>query len=224
MQPTYFPWAGYFNLIAQVDVFVFLDDVQYERGSWQNRNRVLIKGEPHWLTVPVVRQFLGETINAVRTEEKHAWRHKHLALLMQTYGKHPYGREMLEVAGRLSDANLNVLADLNIRLILDVCGRLGLSTPTLRSSELAIEGRRTGRLIDILDHFGCDEYLSPVGATDYLAEDGFSNRTHTRLMFQNYVPAPYPQKGGREFIGHLSILDVAASIGWTESARYVGTM
>ena len=59
MQPTYMPWAGYLHLIDQADVFVFLDDVQFEKQSWQNRNRVLVRGAPHWLTVPVLRQHLS---------------------------------------------------------------------------------------------------------------------------------------------------------------------
>jgi hypothetical protein len=56
MQPTYFPWAGYFSLLGMVDVFVFLDDVQFVRGSWQNRNRVLVAGEEHWITFPVASE------------------------------------------------------------------------------------------------------------------------------------------------------------------------
>ena len=73
MQPTYMPWAGYFNLMARVDMFVYLDDAQYERSSWQNRNRVLVRGTPTWLSVPVVRGFLGASINQVVVDETLQW-------------------------------------------------------------------------------------------------------------------------------------------------------
>lgn len=51
MQPTYLPWSGYFNLISSVDIFVFLDDIQFNRRSWQTCNRVLLRGEEYMLSV-----------------------------------------------------------------------------------------------------------------------------------------------------------------------------
>src|SRR5437870_5440085 len=96
MQPTYLPWSGYFNLMSQATVFVFLDDVQYERSSWQNRNRVLVNGAPHLITVPALRLSLNQSIRTVQVDDKHPWRSKHISLLEQTYAKHPYASEMLE--------------------------------------------------------------------------------------------------------------------------------
>jgi hypothetical protein len=221
MQPTYLPWAGYFNLIAQVDKFVFLDDAQYERGSWQNRNRVLVQGEPSWLTIPVVRHFLGATLDAVHTDEKQPWRHKHCALLQQSYGRHPHGKEMLEVVRPLAEAAPDALAALNIALIGDICARLGLQTPTVLASALKVPGGRSERLIRILRALDCDEYLSPAGAAGYLREDRFEEQTEIRLRLHDYVPPPYPQRGTERFVSHLSIVDVVANLGWAESARYV---
>jgi hypothetical protein len=221
MQPTYFPWAGYFNLIQGVDAFVLLDDAQYERSSWQNRNRVLVNSAPRWLTVPVLREFLGAPLNAVRTDDKLPWRRKHLALLTQSYGRHPDGPAMLEVVQPIADALLDVLAELNIRLLRDLCARLGIGTLLLRSSELAVEGKRTGHLIGICERLGCDEYLSPPGALEYLMEDGFVELTGTRLLINDYEPAPYPQRGTAAFVSNLSILDVVANMGWAQAAAYV---
>ena len=221
MQPAYLPWAGYFNLISQVDVFVFLDDAQFERGTWQNRNRVLVAGEPHWLTVPVMRELLGARINAVRTDEKLQWRRKHLELLRQNYGKSAFGAEMLQISDIVGDQSLTVLAELNIRLISYCCERLGIATRCVRTSEMDIPGKRTERLIKICEHFGCDEYLSPPGAAEYLAADRFVEMTCTRLQFNEYIPEPYPQKGKEKFVSHLSIVDVVASLGWYQAGLYV---
>ena len=74
MQPTYLPWAGYFNLIAQVDVFVFLDDAQFQKNSWHNRNRILLNHGTHWITVPVNRKALSQTINKSSVDEKQNWK------------------------------------------------------------------------------------------------------------------------------------------------------
>ena len=221
MQPTYFPWAGYFNLIKAVDVFVFLDDAQYERGSWQNRNRVLVDGKPHWLTVPVIRGHLGETLDRVQTDEKLPWRRKHVSLLQQTYGKHPFAADALTLPEALiGDRSIGSLADLNIRIIASICDRMGIATPRLRASELDVAGKRTDRLIKICVQLKCDEYVSPPGALQYLVEDGFSEKASARLLINDYQPEPYEQRGTTEFVSHLSIIDIVAHLGWEKAAQY----
>jgi hypothetical protein len=223
MQPTYFPWAGYFNLVNAVDVFVFLDDAQYERGTWQNRNRVLVAGKPHWLTVPVVRGHLGETLDRVRTDDKLPWRRKHVSLLRQVYGKHPHASDVLDLSESLvGNASLSSLAELNIGIINSFCAKLDIATMRLRASELGLSGKRSERLIAICSHLGCDEYLSPPGALEYLKEDRFSEQASARLLINEYLPAPYDQPERSEFVSHLSIIDVVANLGWDRAAQYIG--
>jgi len=223
MQPTYFPWAGYFSLIRSANLFVFLDDAQFERGTWHNRNRVLVDGEPHWLTVPVVRERLGKALNEVATDEKLPWRRKHISLLRQNYGKHPHGGEMLDVAERaLGEGGASILANLNTRIIAECCRRLGIGTPLTRASELGVPGVRSVRVAGICDHLKCSEYLSPPGALDYLLEDGFCNLSAARLLIQEFVPEAYAQRGAAAFVSHLSIIDVVANLGWEGAADYVG--
>jgi hypothetical protein len=221
MQPTYYPWAGYFSLIDRVDVFVFLDDVQYEKGSWQNRNRVLVDGQPHWLTVPAQREFLGQAINQVRIDERRNWRDKHFRLLGQAYARHPYAAEMLKFAELVLDAGLTGLAELNIRVISALAQAMGSATKLLRSSELGIAGQRTERLIAICERLNCAEYISPPGSAGYLSEDGFTAKASIRLSFNEFIPTPYPQLPEGNFVSHLSLLDVIANIGIGGAADYV---
>jgi len=221
MQPTYLPWAGYFNLMASVDSFVFLDDVQYERSSWQNRNRVLVNGTAHWITVPAVRNELSQPINTVEIDDTQLWRRKHGRLLEQTYGKHPFGKEALEMVEIFSASSLSRLVDMNIRLIDHCAGKLGIKARTACASELNIEAPRSVRLVKICQHLSCEEYLSPIGSADYLAEDGVFDKGPVKLSFQAYDVAPYKQKGSKEFVSHLSIVDVVANLGWEQAAAYV---
>jgi hypothetical protein len=221
MQPTYLPWSGYFNLIASVDVFVFLDDVQYERQSWQNRNRVLVGGKAHWLTVPAVRLELAQTFNTVQVDDTQGWRKKHVQLLEQTYGKHPHGPEMLDVIRAIADPAVAGLADLNIKLILEFSRRLELAPRFARSSELGIEGQRSERLLRICEHFACGEYLSPVGSAEYLAEDKVFDSAPVKLSFQQFKAPPYPQRKAPAFVESLSIVDVAANLGWKRTRDYI---
>jgi hypothetical protein len=222
MQPTYYPWAGYLNLIAHCDLFVWLDDAQYERGSWQNRNRVLVGGKPHWLTVPVERDHLGAGIDRVRVDDKLPWRRKHRALVTQTYGRHPGADTLPTLLAPIDDPALTTLADLNIALVEALCDRFGIDTPRRRASALALPGVRTDRLVAFCAALGADEYLTTPGALDYLLADGFASRGAARLLVHRYTPAPYAQRGVVSgFESHLSIIDVLAHLGDAATAAYV---
>jgi len=222
MQPTYLPWAGYFNLIASVEVFVLLDDVQYERGTWHNRNRILMQGQPHWVTVPVVRGHLGDAINQVQTDEKLPWRKKHISLLRQVYGKHPFGGQVVPSCERLiGNEALRVLARLNETIIEAFCEKLAIKTRLVRSSDLGIGGQRSERLARMCEHLGCDEYLSTPGAAEYLAADRFTEMTKVRLSISGYQPDTYEQHGADGFVSHLSIIDIVANLGWDDASAYV---
>ncbi len=222
MQPTYLPWAGYFHLMASVDVFVVLDDVQFEKSSWQSRNRILVRGAPAWLTVPVKRQGLARHVGEVEVQDDEAWRKRHIQTLAQTYAQHPHVHAALEVIGPvLENGAVTLLAELNRRLIATLAAGLEISARVVRSSELGVTGARSERLVRICESLGCDEYLSPQGSREYLEADGDFARSGVRLAFQEYAPAPYAQRGAMEFVSSLSIVDVLCHLGWEQTSRYV---
>jgi len=221
MQPTYMPWAGFLNLMAGVDLFIYLDDAQYERATWQNRNRVLVAGQPAWLTVPVLRDFLGAPIHQVRIDDRLPWRRKHAMLLQQAYARHEFAIDMRDAVEMLDDMAVTRLATLNIAILDRLRDRLGIMTRTLRSSELGIGGVRTDRLIAILAHVGATEYVTPPGSLEYLRNDDFVGRAPQRLLVHDFHPTPYPQCGAASFVSHLSILDVVAHLGWQGARRYI---
>lgn len=222
MQPTYMPWAGYLRLIARSDRFVYLDDAQYERGTWHQRNRVLLNGQAHWLTVPVRRQSLGDSLLEVRVDDAAHWRRKHLALVTNAYGRHPHAGEALALAQLAADSTgITSLGLLNIALIEHCCSAMGLPASRLRASELRVEGARTARVLAICGKLGATTYLSPPGARDYLEADGFRRQSGIKLEFDEFPAPAYPQLGARDFVSHLSVLDVVANIGWRGLSRYI---
>ncbi|MUG97021.1 hypothetical protein F7734_33665 [Scytonema sp. UIC 10036] len=223
MQPTYMPWAGYFNLISQADIFVFLDDVQYEKSSWQNRNRILLNGQVHWITVPSQRLYLGQSIKNIQIDEKRNWRQKHFKLISQAYAKHPYINELLNVLEIILEPSIIFLSELNIKIIRAFANSLNLYPKFVVSSELNICGQRTERLVKICEYFNCNEYVSPVGATEYLSKDGDFKDSQIHLSFQEFLPSNYAQHKQNSFISHLSILDVLANLGWKKTSQYVTT-
>jgi len=221
MQPSYLPWAGYFNLIDQADVFVFLDDAQLQKNSWHNRNRILMNHAPHWITVPVSRTSLSQTILESMIDVQQNWKQKQVKLLRQTYSKHPFFEEILEFCAIFEENNAKNLAELNIHLARWIMAKLDIKTRILLSSELDISGKRTDRVISILEKLEADVYLSPKGAAEYLDADDFLNKTSIRLCLQSFEPKPYNHHRHSEFVSHLSIIDVVANIGWGSSKTYI---
>ena len=221
MQPTYLPWAGFFNLISRSDIFVFLDDAQFQKNSWHNRNRILLNGSPHWISVPVKQGQLANKINETNIVETQPWRKKHSKQLQQTYKKHPFAKDIFGLSVILEEETCNSLAELNISLIKHLLKLLKISTPLVLSSQMGIAGERTTRLVDILEELKVDTYLSPEGSLEYQEEHGYSTRTAVELKYQKFEPAVYSQFKHDGFVSHLSIVDVIANLGIESTSKYI---
>lgn len=222
MQPHYLPWSGYFNLIASVNRFYYLDDAQYERSTWQHRNRILLNGKEQVLSVPVRRDNLGQPICNVKPDPIDiAWRRKHAETIRYAYLRTPHGKLLAPVGEIILDESHAGLADLNIALTEHLCGMLRLETPRERSSPLALTVPRSHKIIELCRRAKCEEYLSPQGARAYLAEDRFTELSEVKLEFQQFTPAPYAQGKSEVFVSHLSVLDVIAYLGLDGARRYV---
>lgn len=195
-QPTYLPWLGYFDLLDQVDRFVLLDSVQFERQSWQQRNRIKTPQGLAWLTVPVVfRGRLSQTIADVNIRVPDFWQ-DHLRAIELNYRRAPYfNRYFDELRERveISAASLS-LPHLTITLLRWFAEVLGIPTPTMRSSELVVQGRRTELLAEICTSLGASAYLSPFGAYEYLLDElPILTARGIGVSFHNYVHPVYRQ-------------------------------
>lgn len=223
MQPTYLPWSGYFNLISLVDVFVFLDNVQFERQSWQSRNRILLQGREHLLAVPVERSRLSTPICEIITSDRRGnWRHDHFKTLRSAYGKAPYGRQLFEILEPLYSLPAPIkLAEFNIAIIKCLARMLDLPARFITASNLQCVGERTQRLIAICKDLSATTYVSPPGSADYLEDDDFSGVSDVVLEVQSFTPTPYSQYRSKSFTSHLSIIDVIANTGLENARTYV---
>ena len=213
-QPGYLPWAGFFDLIDQVDKFVLLDDAQFVKQSWQQRNRIKGPSGLQWLTVPVVfRGRFGQALCEVEIREPGFWE-QHLRAVQVNYGKARYFDNYFESFRRILQEQRREakLVDLNLALIQWLAGELGVTTPMVRSSTLGIEGKRSGRLVAMCSQLGASDYVSPRSAT-YLLEDlelfaaGASN-----VWFQNYTHPEYEQRFP-PFQPYASALDLLFNTG-----------
>ena len=209
-QPQYLPWLGYFDKIAASDVFVFLNDTQFKKNEWQNRNKIKTATGWQWLTVPVVHEF-GQEIRHTKIDNRAPWRRKHLQALVSNYSKSPYFKEHRTSLESLYGEEWESLADVNIGLVEFFMAQLGITAKTVLSTELGVEGKATEALIQICKRVGADTYLSGAGGKDYLEEERFEQEGIT-LVYQDYRHPTYPQLYG-EFVSHLSIVDLIFNCG-----------
>lgn len=222
-QPTYLSWLGYFEQIARADVFVFLDCVQFERRSWQCRNRLKgSDGEPFWLSVPVAQQPRETLIRDIGiSQEQPEWRAKHLRSIQLHLGKAPFFAELFPRVEQWLMAGHSSLADLNIAGIRMFCDMLGLRPQFFRASELQPIGAKAQLLADIAQKLDATHYYTAAGAREYMeAERRWFDDAGISVEFQSWVHPEYPQQGNG-FVPYLAALDALMNVGPTAARAMI---
>jgi len=196
LQPSYIPWRGYFEQIYLADVFVFYDDVKYDKNGWRNRNRIKTPQGVIWLTIPVHTKGLSTEnipINQIQIAWQQPWNRKHWMTLQQVYGKAPYFDLYAPLLEDFYSREPVYLSEFNSDLTIALCEKLGISgTKFVRSSSLNASGTKTDRLIQILTPLGVDEYLTGPSAQSYIEEDKFE-AAGIRLSYMVYKYPEYQQ-------------------------------
>jgi len=210
-QPNYLPWLGYFHKIARADVFVILDDVQFEQGSYQNRVQIKTPQGPQWLTQPI-RHKHPQTTADVGFDTRVDWREKHLKQIRSNYGRAASFHRVFPLFEQwLNEAHGEKLAAVNISLIEAVARAIGLKTEIVLSSSLNVTSSSAVRLVEIGTKLGASVYLSGHGAKKYQNERDFQT-AGIALRYTDFTPGRYNQLWG-EFTGGLSVIDVLFNIG-----------
>lgn len=212
LQPSYLPWLGFFEQMSRSDKFVLLDDVQFTRRDWRNRNRIRVKEGWMWLTVPVLQKnrFTQSIIDA-RTDNSVPWRRKHLESLRQHYCKSPYFEKYFPAWQSLYEKQYRFLFDICLETIELINKELGIETPLLRSSEMNPSGDKAQKLLSICRELGATHYLSGEAGGNYIEEEEFSSQG-IELEYQNYDHPVYPQRYP-DFVPQLSAIDLLFNCG-----------
>lgn len=208
-QPAYLPWSGFFDLVDQVDQFVLLDDAQFVKQSWHQRNRIKSPTGLLWLTVPVVfRGLLGQPLCEVMIRDTEFWE-KHARAVEVNYGRaryfelyYPRLKEILQkcsVGGRLTH--------LSIELTRWLAKELNVTTPMVQSSALSVEGKRSARLVSVCKLLGATDYVSPRSAVYLLEDVQLFTEGEVKVWFQNYTHPIYEQRFP-PFAPYASALDL----------------
>jgi len=212
VQPMYLPWVGYFGMIDVADVFVFFDDVQFVERSWQRRNKMkLPNGKWMWLSVPVKKNF-GQKIDEVLINDDLRWRESHWTSIRSAYTKAPFFEAYRPFFEEVYTKNWEYLVELNIDLISKISGLLGIHKARfVRSSEFNVGGKKTDRLINIVEAVGADAYISGPAAKSYIEIEKFRGENIDLYWFEFNHPTYTQLYGG--FIPHLSVIDLMFNVG-----------
>ncbi len=221
LQSNYLPWKGYFDLIQEVDVFIFYDEAQYTKNDWRNRNRICSKNGPHWLTIPIPKDATKLRISEVRLPDS-GWQERHLKTLTHAYKSAPYFAQIEPLLQEIyKSVTWSMLSDLNRFCIAAISNMLGFQTTFLSSRRLNLSGGRVERLIGMLRQIGADEYLSGSNAKAYLSgSEGLFEDAGIKLSFKEYNYPEYKQLHS-PFDHRVSIIDVLANVPLTEVKHYI---
>ncbi|MFC1454404.1 WbqC family protein [Verrucomicrobiota bacterium] len=220
-QPQFLPWLGYLHKIHNTDKFVFLDNVQFKKNEFQNRNRLLVAGSARWLTVPVSFHF-GDTLLETRIAESVPWRKKITHAINLNYAKTPYFQHFKESLERVIEREYKNLAELNEATARWLMECFDIHTETYTSSQFPAYARAgllparelsqdpVQRLIDICRQVGADTYLSGAGGHKYLEPLKFE-KAGIKLEFQEFQHPVYPQHHGSQLTVNSSQFTVHSS-------------
>ena len=173
MQPTFIPWIGYFSLIDQVDEFIFLDNVEFDKRSWQQRNQIKTQTGPQWLTIPVVsngksNQIIKDVL--IKSENKNTIFHKISTTIKYNYHKTDYFEKYFNSFSEiLIESDLN-LSTLNQTIIKWLCDCFCINTRFLQASKLDVSGNRADLLVSICNSRNASHYISTQGSKNYLSQ------------------------------------------------------
>lgn len=213
-QPEHLPWAGFFAKASRADQLVLLDNVQFRKNYFQNRNRILTPSGVGWLTVPVLSK--GHTRGALRDMRINntdlRWRIRCWRKIMESYERHPHFDAYRDFLEDMYAQEWDLLTVLNEHVIRQLCAWLQLDVAIHRASDLNVSGSSSQLLLEICLAAGATEYVAGPSARDYLDESLFEAEG-IRVRHAWYEQQPYPQGGSDGFVESLSVIDLLFNCG-----------
>ena len=199
MQPTFLPWLGFFSLIDTVDEFIFFDNVQFEKRSWQQRNKIRTYGSEIWVSVPVSSK--GKRSQKIKDAEiiyegQRSALDKIVSTIEVNYRKAPFYQYYAEEIASIFAQKPKYISDLNQNLIEWACKKLQIDTPFVKSSSLNVSGSKSDLLVNICKLQMSRHYISPPGSKVYLDESTAFQDAEISITYFNYKHPKYKQMHG----------------------------
>lgn len=219
MQPTYIPWIGYFQMIRQVDTFILLDDVQFSKRSWQQRNKIVYDEKERLISIPVKTKGLrNQKINEVKIDNSVNWKYQHLQMIKHSYGGKTYFNDLKGILDFYEEKHTN-LSNFTSSLIKFIARELNIKTKFLNSSDLPVHGIKSHYLYNICEYLGATEYLSAAGSKEYIESEAVFKKSNIVVNYHQSTPYVYVQENEPTFIPYLSIIDYIANRGFKNFSK-----
>lgn len=212
-QPNYIPWKGYFDIIHDVDLFVFYNNVQYTTRDWRNRNKIITPNGEKWLSIPVGNDTKRMICEVEMTDT--SWQKKHFETIRFAYNRTPYFKKYIDF---LEDVYLKhewkYLYELDQYMTVHIAQNyLGLKTKFADSRDYATYGAKHEKLLSLIESVGdVSVYLSGPAAKDYIIEQDYKDRG-IELRWKSYKGYPVYTQQSNEFTHFVSILDLLFNVG-----------
>ena len=207
-QPEHLPWIGFFNKMASADEFIYLDNVQFKKRYFENRNKIRTNTRDNWawITVPVITKGLQkQEIKEVKIDYEQQWQRRYLNALRHNYCKAGFYDEIFPEVEKIISGNFKTLLELNLILLDFIRGYLGIEAPARRASEIC-PGKGSGLILSLCIMRKADVYLSGPDGRNYLVAEEFK-KNNIEIKYHDYEHPVYEQMH-KPFISHMSILDL----------------
>lgn len=213
-QPEYLPYIGFFERLAEADVFVVLDDVGYQKNGFINRNKIKTEKGPKWLTVPVLGRSPNKKINEVLIDNTKEWENSQWGSIVSAYSKSPYFKEYSGFLKETLEKKWDSICELDIYLIEKINKFLGIDLKIIKSSSLKASGEGTERLINICKELKADSYLSGPGNKKHQVEKERFEKEGIKVKIKDFSNPTYSQMFMNQgFLPYLSIIDLLFNCG-----------
>lgn len=223
-QPEFIPWLGFFNKLNQGDIFVILDDVQFKKNHFENRNKIRCNNAQGWawISIPVLTKHKhGQKIKDVEISGRNnrRWKEKILNTVCMSYRKTPYFEDVYELISVSINNDCQKIVEINIGLLMAILDYLGIEKTIYIQSRMGVTSTKSRLIIDLVQATGASIYLSGQSGKTYLEQSKFQEKGLT-VQYQQFTHPEYTQSHGG-FIKGLSIIDLLFNHG-KNSIHFIG--
>ena len=222
MQPYFFPYIGYWQLMNAVDTYVIYDDVTFIKNGWVNRNRILINGEARYFNLPTVGAGSYVMIKDIELSKEQKLFDKLIKSLDGAYKKAPFYSETMPLLESIILSNKKYMGELLELQVREVAKHLNMQTQILLSSQEVKKDtslHAQDKVLDICRNLGATEYYNAIGGTELYDKNTFAENG-IKLSFLSTDPISYKQYKN-EFVPYLSIIDVLMFNGVSGTKEYL---
>lgn len=208
MQPYFMPYIGYWQLLNAVDKYVIYDDVNFIKGGWINRNRILINGEAKFFNLPMIGASSNKLINEVSVNDNKKIMNKNLRIIEAAYKKAPYYEIIYPMIKKILMNKKGNIADFIAESFREICLYLNINTELIMSSSLDKNNELKGqaKVLEICSLLHGTEYYNAIGGQELYSFSDFKKHD-LNLKFLKTENIEYEQYNN-EFQSNLSIIDL----------------